>query len=154
MVWAIAAAMDVDYGEWVRLYQSEHWHDQFPEDNRRFKNVTYTPDVNRNREASLLSMRQTMFRDHEFIAAVFIGGMNGILDEYCLFSAIQPAARVVPVASTGGAAATLTPVCSDIEDELDYVRFFHDQLGVSPRERRYRTPDSQPSDVQARLGLP
>jgi hypothetical protein len=97
-------------------------------------------------------MRQTMFREHEFDAAVFIGGMNGILDEYALFHALQPTAKVLPVFSTGGAAATL-PRVADIEDELDYVGFFHRVLEISPRERRYRTPDDQPREGRARLGL-
>ncbi len=151
MVWEVARSMELDYGTWVKLYQSKHWEDKFPEDNDRFGNVTYTPDINHDRERSLRLMRQTMFRENEFIAAVFIGGMKGILDEYELFRERQPQAKLLPVASTGGAAATLVGPDVRIEEELDYVRFFHQRLDVSPRERRYRTPVEQPREIQRRF---
>ena len=85
MVWVVAQGLNVDYGDWVKLYQTRHFKDEFPEDNRRFKNVTFTPNVARDREKSLLAMRKRMFRDQIFKAAVFIGGMGGIIAEYNLF---------------------------------------------------------------------
>jgi hypothetical protein len=65
--------------------------------------------------------------------------MDGIVDEYDLFRDAQPRASIVPVQSTGGAAATLPPIDVTLEDELNYVSFFHAQLNISPTERRYRT---------------
>src|SRR5260370_40195437 len=81
MIWSIAEGLGTDYGRWVTLYQSKHFRDDYPEDNQRFQNVTYTADVGRNREQSLRLMRERMFSDFNFTAAVFIGGMGGIVDE-------------------------------------------------------------------------
>ena len=85
MVLVVAEAMGIDYGRWVRLYQSRFFEDEFPEDNARFANVTFTDAVAGDREASLLSMRKHMFEDVSFSSAVFIGGMGGVIDEYELF---------------------------------------------------------------------
>lgn len=151
MVWAVASAFDVHYGAWVRLYQSRYWDDQYPEDNERFRNVVYTERVPGNQAESLALMRRQMLTEHQFAGAVFIGGMQGIVDERDLFRDIQPRALIVPVTSTGGAAATLAPPSDDPEAELDYVGFFHQQLGISPSERRYPTPADQPESLAERL---
>ncbi|HEX8443527.1 MAG TPA: hypothetical protein VF631_07755, partial [Allosphingosinicella sp.] len=66
MVWVVAQDVDVDYGRWVRLYQSEYFEDKFPDDNARFQNVTFTPSVEGDREGSLKLMRQRMFSEHRF----------------------------------------------------------------------------------------
>jgi len=153
MVWAVAAAFDVDYGAWVKLYQSRHWKDRYPEDNARFENVTYVP-AEHDQKASLLRMRKAMFAENGFAGAVFIGGMHGILDEYGLFRDAQPNASVIPVQSTGGAAATLPPIDVTLEDELNYVSFFHSRLNISPAERRYHRPEEQPGAIAARIGAP
>ena len=148
----------VDYGRWVRLYQSRHFKDEFPEDNERFQNVTYSEDVERDREKSLLLMRERMFSEHEFKAAVFIGGMGGILNEYELFRRLQPDAAVVPVVSTGGAtlevASRVGTVPAELADELDYVALFHRQLGISVKEERFRSPEDQPVEVDERFWRP
>lgn len=141
MIWAVAAAMDVDYGSWVKLYQSQYWKDQYPEDNERFRNVTYTENVEEDRERSLQLMRETMFREHHFSHAVFIGGMQGIFDEFELFQKMHPEAQVVPVATTGGAAALLNKLDVAAEEELDYVAFFQKFVGVSPLEPRRSNPE-------------
>ena len=63
MVWAVAEALGVDYGVWVKLYQTRHFEDEFPEDNERFQNITYTEDVQRDREKSLRVMRDRMLTE-------------------------------------------------------------------------------------------
>ncbi|MBG6082900.1 hypothetical protein IWX58_004587 [Rubrivivax gelatinosus] len=155
MIWTVAQDVGIDYGAWVRLYQSRHFRDEFPEDNERFRNVTYTEDVDRDREKSLLVMRERMFTAHEFAAAVFIGGMGGILQEYELFRRLQPNASVLPIVSTGGAtlevAARLGSVPPDLGDDLDYVALLHRKLGVSARENRFKSPNDQPSSVEERF---
>ena len=90
MIWVVAQDIGVDYGRWVRLYQSRHFKDEFPEDNERFQNVTYTDDIDKDREKSLFAMRERMFSEHKFKAAVFIAGMSGIVQEYNLFRRMQP----------------------------------------------------------------
>jgi hypothetical protein len=158
MIWVVAEELGVEYGQWVRLYQSNHFKEEFPEDNRRFNNVTYTADVDQDREKSLLEMRRRMFSENSFTAAVFIGGMGGIIQEFDLFRTHQPQANVVPVVSTGGAAldlrsriASLSP---DLSEDLDYVSLFHRHLKISVRERRFKDPTEQPTALTQRFSRP
>lgn len=158
MIWVVAQDIGVDYGRWVRLYQSRHFKDEFPEDNERFQNVIYSDDVERDREKSLLLMRERMFSEYEFKAAVFIGGMGGIVDEYEMFRRLQPNAAVVPVVSTGGAtlevASRVGTFPAELAEERDYVALFHRQLGISVKEERFREPADQPVEVQERFWRP
>jgi hypothetical protein len=158
MVWVVAQEIGVDYGQWVRLYQSAYFTDEFPEDNERFRNVIYTDDVAGDQEQSLRAMRERMLSEHSFRAAVFIGGMSGILQEFEIFRRMQPSAEVVPVLSTGGATlelkARVDNLTSDLSDDLDYVALFHRHLGISVREERFRTPDSQPTSIEQRYWRP
>jgi len=153
MIWVVAESMDVDYGGWVRLYQSNFFEDQFPEDNKMFQNVVYTDPIRGDREASLREMRIRMFKENAFDAGVFIGGMKGILDEFHLFRDYQPKAVLIPVISTGGAVLELAGSFAerDLVDDFDYVGLFHRHLGIDPREGRYRSPKEQPPNVSDRL---
>ena len=63
MIWAYAEALDVDYGQWVTLYQSEYFKDDFPEENARFGNVVVTEAVPGDRERSLEAMRRRMLSE-------------------------------------------------------------------------------------------
>ena len=158
MIWVVAEGLGIDYGSWVRLYQSKYFEDEYPEDNQRFQNVTYTDDVGHDREHSLRLMRERMFKDFNFIAAVFIGGMGGIVQEFELFQQMQPQATLLPVISTGGAVQDIGQrmgsVPSDLCDDLDYVALFHRHLGVSVKEMRYRRPTEQPLSVADRFWRP
>ncbi|MER8752004.1 hypothetical protein NKH57_22485 [Mesorhizobium sp. M1050] len=158
MIFVMSEGMSINYAEWVTLYQSEFFKDEFPEDNKRFRNVVFTERLNNDREASLRLMRQRMFEEHEFRAAVFIGGMGGIVAEYEMFRQLQPHAKVIPVTSTGGAsldvAGKLGKVPSDFQDQRDYVALFHEHLGISVREERFRVPGDQPAVVEERFWRP
>lgn len=158
MIWIVAEGLGVKYGGWVRLYQSRHFEDEFPDDNARFQNVTYTDDVARDRAKSLLFMRETMFTERTFSAAVFVGGMAGIIDEFELFRRLQPTAAIVPVLSTGGAVLQLSKrlptIAPDLADDLDFVALFHRHLEISVKERRYMHPEDQPLSVEQRLWDP
>jgi hypothetical protein len=155
MIWVVADGLGVDYGSWIRLYQSKHFQDEFPEDNQRFQNVTYTDDVGHDRENSLKLMRERMFSDFNFTAAVFIGGMGGIVQEFDLLQRLQPNATMLPVISTGGAvhdvAQRLGKTPSDLSDDMDYVALFHRHLNVSVKENRYQRPTEQPPAMADRL---
>lgn len=87
----------------VTLYQSLHFKDDFPPENEKFENVVLTRDLG-NIPASIELLRKRMFSENEFAAAVFIGGMNGIEDEYKMFVEVQTNALLLPIASTGAAA--------------------------------------------------
>jgi hypothetical protein len=158
MIWVVAQDIGVDYGRWVRLYQSSHFEDDFPEDNESFRNVTYTKDVDHDRKKSLSLMRERMFSEHTFKAAVFVGGMGGIIKEYELFRHYQPGATVLPVVSTGGATRKLAkrigPLPAKLTKELDYVALFHEMLGVSVREERFKRPEDQPPNTEDRFWQP
>jgi SLOG cluster3 family len=155
MIWVVAEGLGMDYASWVKLYQSQHFKDEYPEDNQRFQNVTYTDDVAHDREKSLRLMRERMFSDFNFTAAVFIGGMGGIVQEFDLFRQLQPRAVLVPVISTGGAVLNLAHrverLPPDLRDDLDYVSLFHRHLNISVKEMRYRNPTEQPSEIANRL---
>ncbi|MBE2966603.1 hypothetical protein IMT09_00535 [Burkholderia cepacia] len=158
MIWVVAQDIGVQYEKWVRLYQSSFFRDEFPEENARFQNVIFTEAVDADRDRSLLRMRERMFSENRFKAAVFIGGMGGIVEEFELFRQHQPHASVIPVLSTGGAALRLAERCehlpADLSHDHDYVALFHRHLDISVKEERYRTPDVQPDDVQARFWTP
>jgi len=138
MILVVAEDMGIDYGSWVKLYQSRYFEDDYPEDNLRFQNVIYTPAA-KDRRASLRLMRQQMFREQQFDAAVFVGGMRGILDEFNLFRKFQPNAIPLPILSAGGAALLLSnevesDLRRDLTGNLDYVSLFHQHLNISERE--------------------
>lgn len=158
MILVMSEGMGVDYAEWVTLYQSEFFQDEFPEDNERFRNVVLTEKLEHGRDASLQLMRERMFKENDFAAAVFIGGMGGIVAEYEMFSKLQPSAKVLPVTSTGGAAldvaAKLSNLPPDFGDQRDYVALFHEHLNISVKEERFRVPGDQPVVVEERFWRP
>ncbi len=158
MILVVAEGLDTNYGGWVKLYQSKFFKDEYPEENKRFRNVIYTDGVDHDRESSLRLMRERMFNDFNFTAAVFIGGMGGIVQEFDLLKKLQPKATLLPVISTGGAvidiAKRMDKVPIDLSEDLDYVALFHRHLGVSVKEMRYRDPADQPSAVADRLWKP
>jgi hypothetical protein len=88
--------------EHVKLYQSLWFEDFFLEDNNKFENIVYTPKQE-NILDSIQLMREQMFSENEFTAAVFIGGMNGIEDEFKMFREYHTDALLLPIASTGAA---------------------------------------------------
>lgn len=90
----------------VTLYQSYEYEEFFPKENTNVGNIVYTEKME-NPEASLLLMRQKMIGENDFVAAVFIGGMEGIEKEYDLFKEYHPNAPCLPIASTGAAAKIL-----------------------------------------------
>lgn len=154
MIAHVADEMGIDYGRWVRLYQSLYFSEEFPEDNERFRNVTYVKPVPGDLRRSLRALRKQMFTENSFAAAVFVGGMDGVLEEYEMFRELQPNALVLPIASTGGAALAVaerrTDLPRDLLHDLDYISVFHRLLGISVREERYRTPEEQPAEVADR----
>ena len=90
----------------VTLYQSLFYENVFPEDNFAFENIVLTPKLETKTE-SLSLLRVTMLKDNDFKAGIFIGGMEGIDEEYKLFKEYNPEAIILPIASTGGASKIL-----------------------------------------------
>ena len=73
-----------------------------------------------------------MLSREELCAAVFIGGMEGVKEEYGLFKELHPEALVLPIPSPGGASLDLA-IAIGTEDEsrlkdVDFVRLYHRTL--------------------------
>jgi hypothetical protein len=137
MVWSVCTDVGVDYSDAVRLYQSLFFEDVFPSENAEFKNVFFTPAIDGDRGASLAEMRMHML-NNDFDAGVFVGGMEGVIDEYHLFRERHPKAIVIAVRSAGAAARQLAQQLGQNEDRIDFARLFMDELRVSPAEARKR----------------
>lgn len=142
MVWAVCESLGVEYSSAVKLYQSRLFKDVFPEENLRFKNVNYVPAVGNDLQESLKRMRRAMLRG-KFEAGVFIGGMEGIFDEFEMFSALHPGAKIVALRAPGGASMQLARKLRQRNDGVDFARIFHRQLNVSAEEPRRRRRSAQ-----------
>ncbi|PZX92808.1 hypothetical protein DOS84_13115 [Flavobacterium aquariorum] len=94
--------MNLNIQEHVKLYQSLFFKDIFPTDNNKFENIEFTENMG-DIHSSIQRMRERMFSENEFAAAVFIGGMDGIEVEYKMFKELHPEALLLPIASTGAA---------------------------------------------------
>jgi hypothetical protein len=140
MVWAVCEDLGVNYAEAVVLYQSRFFEELFPEENKHFANVKFFDSVDGDREASLLNMRRAMLSRPDLEAAVFIGGMEGVLAEHALFQELHPSARIVAVPSPGGAARQLAQTLDQLSEadtsNVDFATLFYDKLGINPIERR------------------
>jgi len=99
----VMSKLNLNIQDHVTLYQSRFFEKFFPEDNNKFNNVRLTEIVENDRGKSLLHMRTRMLSESQFSAAVFIGGMEGIEEEFKMFRELHPHALLLPVASTGAA---------------------------------------------------
>ena len=102
----VMGRMNADLKKHITLYQSLFFEDKFPKDNFAFENIVLTEKRN-GREESLEVMRNKLIGDNDFKAGIFIGGMEGINDEFKLFKETHPNALILPIASTGAAARIL-----------------------------------------------
>jgi SLOG cluster3 family len=134
IIYHIMQRLGLNIQEHVTLYQSLFFEKYFPEDNNKFQNVILT-DNKLEKEASLLLMRKRMFTENSFVAGIFIGGMEGIEDEFKLFRELQPQAFVLPIASTGAASQIvydnyLSPELKNkrLENDYAYMSLFQDLL--------------------------
>jgi hypothetical protein len=126
----VAAELPAESPRRVVTYQSALFEDVLPEATRRFRDEgigTFvwtdaspgdTPEPG-EREPSLQVMRERMLGETQPSAAVFIGGMQGISDEFSMFTMLFPRAPVYPVGSPGGEARALAEgVDSPVRDQL------------------------------------
>ncbi len=118
----------------VTLYQSYEYEKFFPKENADVGNIVYT-EKKENPQASLLLMRKKMIGENDFEAAVFIGGMEGIIEEYEMFKEFHPDVPCLPIASTGAAAKILYDEHPEEFDErllseLSYTSLFKELLDL------------------------
>ena len=91
----------------ITIYQSKLFRGTLPPELADFVNVRMVDAVGNDRDKSLTAMRREMVASRPFHAAVIIGGMEGIDEEYRLFIDLHPTAKVLPLATTGAAAAII-----------------------------------------------
>jgi hypothetical protein len=89
----------------LAIYQSDLFKARFPAALVEFMDVKMVPAVGEDRAASLTVMRRKMIESRRFDAAVIIGGMEGIYEEVEMFAELHPEAAILPIATTGAAAA-------------------------------------------------
>jgi hypothetical protein len=79
-------------------------------------------------------MRERMIGSQDFAAGVFIGGMDGVEEEYKTFRRIHPDKPVYPIASTGAAALALyeryMPERRELLSNLRYLSLFRRLLRI------------------------
>ncbi|WP_147468255.1 MULTISPECIES: hypothetical protein [Corallococcus] len=90
----------------VYIYQSLFFKSMIPPSSLKFRHLIWT-QAGASRAASLDLMRKQMIMSERFQAGVFIGGMEGVEDEFKLFCHHHPHAAILAVASTGAAARIL-----------------------------------------------
>lgn len=124
--------MNIDLKKHITLYQSLFFEEYFPPDNFAFENIVLTERRN-NRDESLELMRSKLINENDFKVGIFIGGMEGINDEFVMFREKHPNALILPIASTGAAANILyenQPQSFDVrlKNDYAYMALFRDLL--------------------------
>ena len=129
-------------GNTILMYQTRFHERSFPEDNRFFERVVLVNAVDRNEKASLEAMRRSML-DRRFRAGIFIGGMEGVSDEYAMFREMHPKTPAFPVASTGAAAGIiyaadqrLSAIHPELSTEISYLTLMRSLIAAQPRRSR------------------
>lgn len=103
LVRVVAESVGITGADRVRLFQSRWFSEVLPDDNAAFERYELTPRKATLAE-SLATMRTEMLSSAAFDVGIFIGGMEGVEEEFELFRAKHPHAAVLPVATTGAAA--------------------------------------------------
>jgi hypothetical protein len=124
-------------GERVVMFQSRYFERDFPQENAAFEHVELVDAVPNDRQASLKHMREAMLAK-PFKVGIFIGGMEGVEEEYSMFRKLQPDVPAFPIASTGAAAAMLFNGDTEIQrkhpelrDELSYLSLMRDLINAT-----------------------
>ena len=125
-------------GEHIFLFQSGFFEKQFPPEVRDFENLTVVDAFDGNRDASLRLMRERMIGSREFTAGIFIGGMEGVEEEFAIFRKVHPTKPAFAIASTGAAALMLyerhMADRPELLEELRYLSLFRRLLNANAQE--------------------
>lgn len=122
--------------ERVTVFQSEFFPSSANQDALDFADIRFTPSVRGERTSSLALMRKEMIKSRQFDAAVLVGGMEGIEEEYKMFRKCHPNVQVLPVPTTGAAARIIyhsETFPADIENEISFASMFRRHLLPRPR---------------------
>lgn len=132
LVYQIAKNYLVDRKAPIRIYQSAWYKDVTPAEIKYYGNIVWTPKCE-NAGASVQLMRNQMFDENrDTCCAVFIGGMNGIIDEAEKISSLCPGIKILPIASTGCASAKVYEKFGindpDMQSNIVYLKAFRKLL--------------------------
>tara|TARA_R110000744_G_scaffold326979_1_gene432702 strand:+ start:3339 stop:3938 length:600 start_codon:yes stop_codon:yes gene_type:complete len=128
IIYYILEKFELDIQDHVKLYQTKFYEKIFPVENKGFENIEITEDLG-DLSSSLQLMREKMLGDNDYKAGIFIGGMEGVEDEYKMFIKLNPDAILLPIASTGGAAKIIYE--NYLESELQNEKLLNDYAYMS-----------------------
>jgi len=108
----------------IYIYQSEMFKDKISKFTNELLDlgigkIIWTKSFNDLREKSLYDMRVQMLKQHNISAGIFIGGMEGIEEEFDLFKEIYPETPMYLIGSSGGATKILFE--KYFKDEKEWV---------------------------------
>lgn len=104
LVTQVGQALDaVDH---IIIFQSAYFKTSYPQDVRSFTRIEETPS-RATEEASLQQMRHRMLNFRQYSIGIFIGGMEGVEEEWSQFRIKHPQAPAIPIPTTGAAAQHL-----------------------------------------------
>lgn len=107
-------ASDRSERQLVDVFQSKWFADEITPETRRLEELGYGKIYWTKREESLAislsTLRKIMLRKSNPIGAVFVGGMDGLFEEFQLFHKEYPDRPCIPIKGPGGAAAQLDPI--------------------------------------------
>lgn len=106
LIWSVLKEYSSFANELLTIYQSKLYDDKVPREVLYYQNIVWT-DKGADKADSLRIMRTRMFEDNETGMAVFLGGKEGVIDEFELLHRISPDTKIIPLKSTGGASAKI-----------------------------------------------
>jgi hypothetical protein len=132
----VASELPAERPPEIVTYQSDLFEDVLPADTRRFEReeigrFVWTPQaegeapVPGSWDQSLDIMRRQMLTETRPSAAMFIGGMEGIIAEYSMFTELFPGAPCYPLGRPGGESRHLvervdSPLASELRESRIY----------------------------------
>lgn len=132
LVYEIAKEYGDEFSKNVLIYQSEWFIGKTPKEVSYYERLKWTSKA-KDIQSSVSMMRDKMF-ENKFICGVFIGGMDGIIDEAVRFHVANPNAHMISVPNTGGATAKLKEKTEfkfiEIPDTYAYVSEFRTLLKI------------------------
>lgn len=119
LIWSVAMQHVSNGLPLISIYQSKIFGEEVPKEVKGFKNVHFTEPVENDKRKSVEAMREQMFNENPVDCAVYIGGMNGVVDEYKLIKQKYQYAEHYAFASTGGASVDIYNEVGNINDMLE-----------------------------------
>lgn len=135
LILAVCQDVGVDFDSAVTVYQSKFFQDIVPEVNESLKSVVWVPAAE-SRAGSLALLRARMIRANSYEVAAFIGGDDGIIEEYKAFRQHHRETKIIALHSPGGAAAKLPGHYRKHDELLNYVSLFASSLEISLNSER------------------